>query len=199
MTLDFFSELGHLLDEISGMKELKALVISGQGRHYSAGADLGQLLSLVKNESGKDAGGSHLGLTAFLDKNHRTFLTLESLTIPVISAIRGVCLGSAFELALFSHFRFCGEDAIFGLPESTYNLIPGIGGTSRVTAICGTAKAMEIVLRGNTFAAEDALACGLVDAIFPKKEVVDRSIEFALKLTSSYKKEKAKLYLNKLS
>jgi enoyl-CoA hydratase/carnithine racemase len=198
MTVEFFSEFGRFMDEIREMKDLKALVISGSGRHFSAGADLDQLLSLVRNETQPDSRGQLVELTSFLDRNHNTFLALESLNIPVISAIRGVCLGSAFELALFTHFRFCGEDAVFSLPETSYNLIPGIAGTSKVSKICGKARTMELVLRGNTFSAEDALGYGLVDHIFPKKQVVEQSIRFAKKITSSYRKEKAGLYLKNL-
>jgi enoyl-CoA hydratase/carnithine racemase len=198
MTIDFFSEFHHLLDGLHSMEHLKAIVISGRGRHFSAGADLDQLLSLVRHESQKNSGGETVDLPSFLEKNYKTFLSLEALNIPVIAAIRGVCLGSGFELALFCHFRFCGEDALFGLPESTYNLIPGIGGTSRISLLSGKSKALELVLHGNTFPAEDALGFHLVDKIFPKKQVVEMAIGFAEKITTSYKKEKAKLYLNKL-
>ena len=198
MTIDFFSEFHLLLDGLHSMEHLKAIVISGRGRHFSAGADLDQLLSLVRHEYQKDSGGETVDLASFLEKNYKTFLSLEALNIPVIAAIRGVCLGSGFELALFCHFRFCGKDALFGLPESTYNLIPGIGGTSRVSLLSGKSKALELVLHGNTFSAEDALCFNLVDKIFPKKQVVEMAIGFAREITTSYKKEKAKLYLKKL-
>jgi len=112
-------------------------------------------------------------------ENYRAFVNLEQLEIPVISAIRGVCLGSAFELALFSHFRICSEDAVLGLPESTFNLMPGIGGIQRVSALTGKAIAMEIILHGNTFTGGDALEMGLVDAVVPKREVLPLSNAFA--------------------
>jgi enoyl-CoA hydratase/carnithine racemase len=198
MTVDFFSEFHDLLDGLHSVEEMKALVISGRGRHFSAGADLDQLLSLVRHESRVGPGGEPVDLSSFLEKNYKTFLSLEALDIPVIAAIRGVCLGSGFELALFCHFRFCGEDALFGLPESTYNLIPGIGGTSRVAHLSGKPRALELVLHGNTFSAEDALGFNLVDKIFPKSEVLEMSFSFVRKIITSYRKEKAKLYLNKL-
>jgi enoyl-CoA hydratase/carnithine racemase len=198
MTIDFFTELHHLLDRLPSVENLDALVISGRGRHFSAGADLNQLLSLVRHETQTDSEGQTIELSSFLERNIKTFLALEALNIPVIAAIRGVCLGSGFELALFCHFRFCGEDALFGLPESTYNLIPGIGGTSRISRHCGKPKALELVMRGNTFSAGDALSYHLVDKIFPKKEVVEMSTVFARTIATSYKKEKSTLYLNKL-
>ncbi len=199
MTLEFFSEFGQIMEKIQKMKDLRGLVISGQGRHFSAGADLSQLLSLVKNESQVDSSGKQVELAAFLDKNYHTFLSMEALEIPVISAIRGVCLGSALELALFSHFRFCGEDSVFALPETTYNLIPGIGGISRASKTCGKARAMEMVLRGNAFPASDAFEYGLVDRIVPKKQIVESAVGFIQKISSGYIKEKSKLYLKQLA
>jgi enoyl-CoA hydratase len=112
-------------------------------------------------------------------ENYQAFVTLEQLEIPVISAIRGVCLGSAFELALFSHFRICAGDAVLGLPESTFNLMPGIGGIQRVATLAGKSKAIELILRGITFPAQDALEMGLVDAIVPRNEVMPLSLAFA--------------------
>jgi enoyl-CoA hydratase/carnithine racemase len=198
MTIRFFSELGKLAAEIRQMESLKALVISGTGRHFSAGADLTELLSLVRKDASESGNRSDKELAAFLKNNYKTFLIVNSLEIPVISAIRGACLGSAVELALFTHFRFCGEDAVFGLPESTFNLIPGIGGISGLSALTGKGRALEIVLRGNTFGAEDALNYNLVDRIFPKKKVVEKALEFAATIPAHYKKEKAKMYLSAL-
>jgi enoyl-CoA hydratase/carnithine racemase len=133
------------------------------------------------------------------EKNYRSFLFFEETEIPVIAAIRGVCIGSAFELALFSHFRFCGEDAVFGLPETTFNIMPGLGGIRKTAALCGQAKAIELVLRGNTFSAEEAKLNHLVDYIVPRRTVVDFSVAFARKIRKNYKKQKASLYLQQIS
>lgn len=173
MTIAFFRDLGRLLEELTARPEKpRAIIISGSGRHFSSGADIGELLNLADEGT--------------LQANSRTFLMLEQLNIPVIAAIRGVCLGSALELALFCHFRICSDDAVFGLPESTYNLMPGIGGTAKVSALAGKAKALEIVLRGNTFPASDALDTGLVDAIVPKKKLMDFAEDFALAIPGGY-------------
>jgi len=199
MNLLFFRELSDLVEKIDGMSTLKALVISGKGRHFSSGAQLDELLSLVGNGESGGKGINNHRLQEFLDRNYRTFLFFENLEIPVISAIRGVCLGSALELALFSHFRFCGEDAVFGLPETTYQLIPGIGGLSRISALAGKAKALELVLRGNTFPAEKALQYHLVDKILPKRMVVPFAVSFARSIMSNYRKGKSVIYLNKIT
>jgi enoyl-CoA hydratase len=194
MTGEFFSEFNDIVDEMRGMKELNAIVISSRGRHFSSGADLEELLeqTIVSYEAEK----SWMSLS---EKNYRSFLFFEETEIPVIAAIRGVCIGSAFELALFSHFRFCGEDAVFGLPETTFNIMPGLGGIRKTAALCGQAKAIELVLRGNTFSAEEAKLNHLVDYIVPRRTVVDFSVAFARKIRKNYKKQKASLYLQQIS
>ncbi|MEI7895971.1 MAG: enoyl-CoA hydratase/isomerase family protein [bacterium] len=168
MTMGFFEEMQLLVQTISKTDGLKAIIISGSGRHYSSGANISELLVNLDDQKMLD--------------NYRAFVMLEQLKTPVISAIRGVCLGSAFELALFSHFRFCADDAVLGLPESTFNLMPGLGGIQRVAALAGKAKAVEIILRGITFSAADALEMGLVDAVVPKGEVLPLSLSFAKSL-----------------
>jgi enoyl-CoA hydratase len=165
MTMGFFRELQMFMHEISTAKNLRAIIISGNGRHFSSGADITELLINVDEQTMLD--------------NYKALVMLEQLKIPVISAIRGVCLGSAFEMALFSHFRICSEDAVLGLPESTFNLMPGLGGIQRVANLSGKAKAVELILRGNTFTANDAMEMGLVDAVVPKGEALSRSFAFA--------------------
>jgi enoyl-CoA hydratase/carnithine racemase len=197
MTLLFFSELAGLTDRLPRIKDMRGILISGKGRHFSSGARLSELLPLAANESSCLTGTLDSKMRKFLDENNRSFLFFEEATIPVVTAIRGVCLGSALELTLFTHFRFCGEDAVFGLPETTFNLMPGIGGISKIYSLSGTAAALEVVLRGNTFSAEEALRLNLVDQVFPKKEVVDRAREFLLNLPSDYSREKSGLYLKR--
>ncbi len=183
MTMRFFSEMRRLGSEITSNKKIKALIIHGNGRHYSSGADINELLQPSDEQ-------------VMLD-NYRSFTLFEEMDIPVISAIRGVCLGSAFELALFCHFRICSEDAVFGLPESTFNLMPGLGGIHRVSKLAGNAKAIELTLRGNTFPAADAFAMGLVDAVVTKGEVLPLAIRFARMLPGKIVKENRSVYLHK--
>jgi len=184
MSFSFFAEFRHLIDLISGIKPLKAIIISGQGRHFSSGANIDELITDFDLET--------------LTENYLAFQRLEQLDIPVVAAISGVCLGSALELALCCHFRLCTEDAVFGLPESTYNLMPGIGGISRLLKITGKAKAVELVLRGNTFSACDALEIGLVDLIVSKKELHTKSISFAGAIPHNHKLFAREVIVNKL-
>jgi enoyl-CoA hydratase/carnithine racemase len=199
MTVEFFLELGLLVERLKVLDGLKAIVISGQGRHFSSGAQLDELLNLVNGEPTRVNGGRVQNLPDFLEKNFESFLFFEKVNIPVISAIRGACLGSALEFALFTHYRFCGEDAVFGLPETTFNLLPGIGGISRVAVLSGKSRTLELVLRGNTFSAEEALKLKIVDKILPRKKVVELAIEFAGSIMNDYRKGKEKLFIRKMS
>jgi len=183
MTMNFFDELQEVVKVITLTRNLKALIIYGNGRHYSSGADIAELLLNVDQQ--------------VMLENYRTFSRIEQMDIPVISAIRGVCLGSAFELALFSHFRICAEDAVLGLPESGFNIMPGIGGIQRVAKLAGNAAALEITLRGNTFRASEALSLGLVDIVVPKKEVLPLALNFAALLPVKIDKENRNIYLYK--
>jgi enoyl-CoA hydratase/carnithine racemase len=184
MTMEFFREFRGAVSEISGKPGLRAVIVRGQGRHFSSGADIHELLGHSDQET--------------MLENYRAFTALERLNIPVISAIRGVCLGSAFELALFCHFRISAGDAVLGLPESTFNLMPGIGGIQRITKLAGRAKAIELILRGNTFSAREAFEMKLVDAVVPKNELIPVAIEIAKQLVEPYQKEGRKYYINKV-
>ncbi len=96
--------------------------------------------------------------------------------MPVVAAIRGVCLGSALELALFCHLRICAPGSVLGLPESTFGLIPGCGGVQKMIAIAGRARALELILSGETFSGEDAHRWKIVDTLCGKNEVVEEAI-----------------------
>ena len=195
MSLDFFIEFNEMIDKIRHTNDIRALVLSGKGRHFSSGADLPALLKEINSKSQVDQKGKIIIEPDFLSENYKAFLMLENLNIPVIAAIRGVCLGSALELALFSHFRFSGEDGVFGLPETSFNLIPGLGGITKVSSLAGKANAIELVLKGKTFTAFEALKLNLIDRMLPKREVLQQSFDFARSISGDYHKEKRKLYL----
>jgi enoyl-CoA hydratase len=173
----FFDELKQLHLELIPKSNLKAIIISGQGRHFSSGADLNELLHRVLNEYNEN---SEL---EFLLHNSSVFNFFEKLDIPVIAAIRGVCIGSALELALSCNFRFCETGSLLGLPESTFNIMPGCGGTQLLTRLTGFSKAVELILEGRNISPEEALSLGIVDKITPRKQVVQIATNFAKEIT----------------
>ncbi len=167
MSLDFFDELGQKINEINSFPLPKALIVTGSHRHFSSGARIDELLQKAT--------------PAHFIRHSATITSLMKMNIPVVAAIRGVCLGSALELAMHCHYRICTRDTVFALPESTFSLMPGLGGISRMVQLAGKSIAIELILTGRTFSAEEALQVGVVDAIVPKKNFKD----VVVRLTSS--------------
>jgi enoyl-CoA hydratase len=172
--------LKRLSEEVIPFSGIRGIVMYGSGRHFSSGADLDDLLTAVTAMPG--GGPASSSSQDLLNNNLHAFRFFEQCTVPVVAAIRGVCLGSALELALFCHARVCGAGAVLGLPESTFGLMPGCGGIYKMHSLTGRARTMELVLTGASFSAEEALAWKIVDLIVPKKEVIARAIELINKL-----------------
>jgi enoyl-CoA hydratase/carnithine racemase len=189
MDTQFFHELHELTSEVIPVAKIKAVIISGKGRHFSSGADLEDLQRTIRNEPDEPN---------FLMSNYHSFRFFDELEIPVIMAIKGICLGAGLELALHGHFRLCAEGALLGLPESTFNLIPGAGGIEKMVELAGKAKAMELILRGNSFTAKEALEMGIVDAVFSKKILEQKAIELAKRASVNYRKYNKKDYLKEI-
>jgi enoyl-CoA hydratase/carnithine racemase len=175
MSLEFFKELNELTEELKNNLNLQGIIISGQGRHFSSGADLEELTASIDKHLQVDSAGKIVQYPEFLRRNLQSLHFFYELKIPVVAAISGVCIGSAFELALVCHYRLCVENAVFGLPESTYGLMPGLGGIQQVVKSVSRAAAMEMVFTGTTFNANEALMLGLVDKIVPKDHLMDAS------------------------
>ncbi len=179
MNIVFFDELHDIVSNSIDTRSLEAIIIYGMGRHFSAGADLNNLLENIKDKTTTNETGDIIHYPGFLNSHYKTFTFFQEIDIPVIAAIRGVCLGSALELALYCDIRICGEGSILGLPETTYNLIPGCGGIQKLLRLCGQSKALELILTGRTFTAEEALKWNIIDKIVPKKEVIDIAVQLA--------------------
>ncbi len=183
-----------LTDEVIPRSVATGIVIYGSGRHFSSGADLDDLISAIKEpEESADAGDR----SYILNDNLRSFAFFENLDIPVVAAIRGVCLGSALELTLFCHARICGNGSVLGLPESTFGLIPGCGGIQKMASMVGRSRAMELVLSGSTFTPEEALRWKIVDKIAPKNDVLSLAIDFIRSITPGYDRARMNSYIYK--
>lgn len=148
-------EIDSVIDSVSGNEKIRGLIIKGAGdKAFVAGADIGELADLDKN-SGREAS----------KKGQRIFQKIEDSPKPVIAVVHGYALGGGAELALSAHMRIATSKAVFGLPEVSLGLIPGYGGTQRLTKLAGKAKAMEMILTGGQLKAEEALEAGLVNKI----------------------------------
>lgn len=148
-------ELEAAVEQIKKNKDVKGLIITGAGeKAFVAGADISELNTLSAAEAEK----------ASL-RGQAVFQAVEELTIPVIAAVNGYALGGGLELAMACHIRIAGKKAVMGLPETGLALIPGYGGTQRLAALTGKAKALEMILSARYVDADEALQIGLVNLI----------------------------------
>ncbi len=197
MNLTFFDEFEDWLDQVEKATP-ELIIISGASRHFSSGTDLDQLLSEVERSTLEEGTAGNCRIPAFISRNSKIFKRLSNLKIPVIAAISGVCIGSAFELALHCHFRISSKEGLFGLPETTFGLIPGLGGIAAMQRILKRAKAMEYLLRGKTFAASEALDLGLIDMIAERRDLRDVVLGFGRKLPENFKDFDRALLIHKI-
>jgi enoyl-CoA hydratase len=145
---------------------VRALVVTGEGRAFAAGADIAEM---------KDHGAAEA--EAFSRLGHATFAGLEELVIPTIAAVNGFALGGGCELACACDWIYASTQARFGQPEVNLGLIPGFGGTSRLVRRVGTAWGKELVLTGEPIDAETALRIGLANRVFEPDALVPEALK----------------------
>lgn len=168
------SELRSLLDELEKDNDLRAVVITGAGdKAFVAGADIKELVD-------RDA---RLGRQVSSERQ-KIFSRIENLPVPVIAAVNGYALGGGLEIALACNIRICSEKAQFGAPEVKLGIIPGDGGTQRLPRLVGLGRAMEMILTGDFIDAQEAYRIGLVNAVVPPEELMDKAMELAKKIAS---------------
>jgi enoyl-CoA hydratase/carnithine racemase len=174
---EMIGELRALADEVAQAVDIRVLVITGAGRAFSAGEDVGGMQALAEADTRV--------YRALARQIHSVFDTLEELELPVIAAVNGVAAGGGLELALACDIRLASSAARLGLPENNVGLIPGSGGISRLVKLVGLARAKEIVLlRGDMLSAEEALALGLVHRVLRADEFASSVQDVAERLAS---------------
>ena len=156
--------------------ELKGLVIVGQGRHFSAGADIEYIKANQENLE-------YFGGT--LRKGKEILNYIAALPLVTVAAISGACFGAGLEIALSCQFRICTSNAVLAFPESNIGIMPGFAGTVRLPQVIGRSKALEIIISGRSITADEACAIGLVDQIAPNKEHLATALQFIDDLTQS--------------
>ena len=164
-TLD---ELGWAVLRAGKEKEVKAVIITGEGRAFVAGADIAEMRELTTQE-GREM--------TILGQN--VFSRIENLDKPVIAAVNGFALGGGCELAMACDIRVASDKAKFGQPEVNLGIIPGFGGTQRLPRLVGKGAAKYLIFTGEMISAEEALRLGLVDKIVPGEELLNTAISIA--------------------
>lgn len=168
------SELNAGLDAVESDPEIKAIIITGEGKAFVAGADIAFMHGLDE-ESGYDFG--RLG--------QQVFRRIETMEKPVIAAVNGFALGGGCELAMACDIRIASDRAKFGQPEVGLGIIPGYSGTQRLPRLVGKGKAMELILTGNIITAETAGSIGLVDQVVPQESLMDEALAMARKIAGN--------------
>lgn len=156
-----FDELNNACSEIELDSEIRVLIITGSGnKAFAAGADIKEL-----HQSDRLSGKQ------FSEHGSKVMARIESLRIPVIAAVNGFALGGGCELSMCCHLRFASKNAKFGQPEVNLGIIPGYGGTQRLTNLVGFAKSLELNLLGDPISADEAKSIGLVNDVFEQDEL----------------------------
>ena len=165
------NELALAVDEVYKKKEIKSAIITGTGeKAFIAGADISEFLELSPEQG-----------AALAKKGHTIFQRIEECPKPIIAAVNGFALGGGCELAMACHFRIASTNAKFGQPEVNLGLIPGYGGTQRLTQLVGKGRALELMMTADMVSAADAHAMGLVNHVVEKEALLDKAKEILQK------------------
>ena len=165
--------LKDLCDVIDNMisSSTRLVIINSDRKHFCAGADLKERSTFNEDET-----------IEFLNDLNELYHKVQSLEIPTISIINGACLGGGLELALSCDFRIGYEDSIYSFPEVSIGIIPGAGGTQRITNLIGLSKSMEWIFSSNKYTANEALRYGVIDFIVNNYNYSDFINNFILKI-----------------
>jgi enoyl-CoA hydratase/carnithine racemase len=154
--------------EATERDDVKAVVVYGGERVFAAGADIKEMADMSYTDMVKRSGALQ-----------SSFSAVARIPKPVVAAITGYALGGGCELALCADVRFAADDAVLGQPEILLGIIPGAGGTQRLTRLIGPSKAKDLVFTGRFVKADEALAIGLVDRVVPADRVYDEALAWA--------------------
>jgi enoyl-CoA hydratase len=167
-------ELLECLEQLNSALETRAVILTGVGRAFVAGADI-QAMSVMSPEEGQRF--SELGM--------KVMSRIETLEMPVIAAINGFAIGGGCELALACDIRLAGKSAKLGQPEVTLGITPGFGASQRLPRLVGMASAMELILTGKLIKAEEAHRIGLVSHVYEDSALVEEAVAMAEKIASN--------------
>jgi enoyl-CoA hydratase/carnithine racemase len=167
-------EIRALAGEASLRDDVKAVVVYGGERVFAAGADVKEMAEMSHVDMVKRS----TGLTT-------AFTAVARIPKPVVAAVNGYALGGGCELALCADYRIAAEDAVFGQPEVLLGIIPGAGGTQRLSRLVGPSRAKDIIFSGRFVEADEALRIGLADVVVPADQVYAEAVAWARQFTGA--------------
>ena len=169
-----FNDLDKAIDEIYTNTEIRSAIITGAGpKAFVAGADISEFAGLDKTQA-----------MALAKRGQDVFFKIENSPKPIVAAVNGFALGGGCELSMACHFRLCSENAKFGQPEVNLGLIPGYGGTQRLTQLVGKGKSMELQMTAALVDANEALQLGLVNHVTTAEELLNKTKDILLTIQS---------------
>ena len=173
-TTPVLEELAGRILELTDDPTVRALVLTGGGeRAFSGGADIKEMVKMDREEASRHSA-----------KGQAVANLLERSPLPVIAAVHGYCLGGGSEISQACDFIIASEDAVFGQPEINIGVIPGWGGSRRLTRAIGAARARYWIMTGEKVSAEKALQDGLIHRIVPKEQLLDEAVALGQKLAT---------------
>lgn len=168
LNLEVIEQLDDILLRAESQEDVHVIVITGAGRSFVAGADIGEMVNYTADDAKR-----------FSHHGNNTMMHITRFPSPVIAAVNGFALGGGCELSMACDIRLASEKARFGQPEVGLGITPGFGGTQRLPRIVGVSKAMELILTAKTIKADEAKAIGLVSEVYPAEELMDKAMELA--------------------
>jgi enoyl-CoA hydratase len=165
-------ELSSLFGELETNEEVRVVLLHGEGRFFSAGADIKEFTTVTSGEA----------FSKLAIDGQKVFERIETYPKPVIAAIHGAALGGGLELAMSCHIRLVTEKAKLGLPELQLGLVPGFAGTQRLPRHVGMAKAAEMLFTSEPISGKEAAEYGLANQAFAEEDLMPKATELALKI-----------------
>ena len=178
LNVEMLTGLCEMVEQQALDPDVRAIILNGEGKVFSAGVDFNSLGAEVGAFLG-DNGAGGAGLRALIYRFQQYLNRLEAVEVPIICAMHGRALGLAVELALACDIRLMSADCIWSMPELKLGVIADVGGTSRLSRLLGPSRAMEILMTGREYSAQQALAWGLINYHFSPEDLVREAEQFA--------------------
>ena len=174
LNIDTIKEIKNAVQQVYDDANVKGAIFTGAGpKAFVAGADIAEIAEL-----------SEVNARSFAERGQEVFAMIERCNKPVLAAVNGFALGGGCELAMACHMRVASDNARFGQPEVNLGVIPGYGGTQRMTQLIGKGKAMELMMTGDMISADEAKALGLVNHVVPQEDLMAKCMEIMEKVMS---------------
>ena len=169
MNTDFWSELPAIIEALDRESAARVIILSSQGKHFTAGMDLSVIGAIGNSEGHEPARAAEKARRWILDLQN-TFTVLEKARMPVISAIQGACIGGGVDMVCATDVRFCTSNAYFNIKETALGITADVGTLQRIQHVMPSGLARELAYSSRNLGAEEALACGFVNKVYADQE-----------------------------